>query len=96
MVESRREGNRVRQITRVNLGRHFALPETQWPVLCARLEPLLSHQETRLPVDLPERVESLARKLAGHLLARAPAAAAEPDYAEVGARWGWSISPSTP
>jgi transposase len=83
LVESRREGNRVRQLTRLNLGRHFDLPEAQWPVLCARLDDLLSHQEALLPVELPERVESLARKLAGHLLRRAPAAAAVPDYAEV-------------
>jgi transposase len=84
-VESRREGNRVRQITRLNLGCHFDLPEPQWPLLCARLEQLLSHQETLLPVELPERVESLAQKLAGHWLDRAPAPAptAEPDYAEV-------------
>jgi transposase len=83
LVESRREGRRVRQITRLNLGRHFDLPEAQWPLLCARLEELLSQQETVLPVELPEPVESLARKLVGHLLSRAPAAAAEPDYAEV-------------
>jgi transposase len=83
LVESRREGNRVRQVTRLNLGRHFDLPEAQWPLLCARLEDLLSHQETLLPVNLPEPVENLARKLAGHLLSRAPAPAAEPDYAEV-------------
>jgi transposase len=85
LVESRREGNRVRQLTRLNLGCHFDLPEAEWPLLCARLEQLLSHQETLLPVELPERVESLAQKLAGHLLNRAPTAepSAAPDYAEV-------------
>ncbi|MGH8550379.1 MAG: IS1634 family transposase [Methylococcales bacterium] len=64
------------------MGGTSSCPRRSGP-FCARLEQLLSNQETLLPVDLPERVESLARKLAGHLLARAPAAAAEPDYAEV-------------
>jgi transposase len=83
LVESRREGNRVRQITLLNLGRHFELAEAQWPLLCARLEELRSNQATLLPVELPERVESLAQKLAGHLLTRAPAVAVEPEYVEV-------------
>ncbi|MGH8547231.1 MAG: hypothetical protein ACRERU_01240 [Methylococcales bacterium] len=83
LVQSRREGIRVRQITRLNLERYFELAEAQWPLLCARLDQWLSKQETLLPVDLPERVESLAQKLAGHLVTRAPAAAAEPAYAEV-------------
>jgi hypothetical protein len=37
LVESRREGDRVRQTTLLNLGRHFDLPEAHWPSLCARL-----------------------------------------------------------
>lgn len=37
LVESRREGGRVRQVALLNLGRHFDLPEGLWPALCARL-----------------------------------------------------------
>lgn len=31
LVESRREGGRVRQVALLNLGRHFDLPEALWP-----------------------------------------------------------------
>lgn len=29
---------RVRQVTLLNLGRHFSVDQTQWPILCARIE----------------------------------------------------------
>jgi hypothetical protein len=33
-------GGRVRQLTLLNLGRHFALPPEEWPARCARLDEL--------------------------------------------------------
>ena len=44
LVCSRRVGDKVRQVTLLNLGRHFALAQEDWPTLCARLEEILSGQ----------------------------------------------------
>ncbi len=85
LVETRREGARVRQIALLNLGRHFDLAEEHWGALCARIEQLLSHQGVLMPVELPEAVETQAQAIAARLLARtlldAPASTAE--FAEV-------------
>ena len=40
LVQSVRVGSQVRQTTLLNLGRHFALAQEEWPALCARLEEL--------------------------------------------------------
>ena len=42
LVESRRVGRHVKQVTLLNLGRHFALPRERWPQMCLRLDQLLS------------------------------------------------------
>lgn len=71
LVESRRDGTRVRQVTLLNLGRHFEVPEAQWPSLCARLGQLLGLQAVLLPLSVPESVESVAQALAAQFVARA-------------------------
>lgn len=83
LVASRREGGCVRQITLLNLGSHFDLPENQWNALCLRLSQLLGQQGVLLPADLPEVVESTAQALAARLVARAPVAAAPAEFVEV-------------
>ena len=83
LVESRREGGRIRQIALLNLGSHFDLPEAHWPALCARLGQLLGRQGVLVPVDLPEAVEMAAQALAARLVARAPVETDTPTYAEV-------------
>lgn len=83
LVESRREGGRVRQVALLNLGRHFDLPEAHWPALCARLEQLIGRQGDLVPIDLPEAVETHARALAARLVARAPVAAGTTEFVEV-------------
>lgn len=84
LVESRREGARVRQVTLLNLGSHFELPEAQWQPLCLRLSQLLGQQGVLLPADLPEAVEATAQALAARLVARSPVTAtSEPDFVEV-------------
>jgi hypothetical protein len=45
LVESRRVGGKVRQVTLLNLGRHFKLAKERWPDLCVRIEQLLSGQQ---------------------------------------------------
>ena len=42
LVRSQRVDGKVRQVTLLNLGRHFAIPQADWPTLCARLEEILS------------------------------------------------------
>lgn len=83
LVESRREGARVRQATLLNLGSHFDLPEAQWGVLCVRLEQLLGQQAVLVSPDLPQAVESLAQALAARLVAGAPAPSPVAEFVEV-------------
>ena len=83
LVESRREGGRVRQVTLLNLGSHFDLPEPQWNVLCLRLSQLLGQQGVLMPADVPEAVETTAQALAARFVARAPLEATPEAFAEV-------------
>jgi transposase len=68
LVQSERVGGRVRQLTLLNLGRHFALPQEEWPALCARLEELRCGQGALLASSGP--VEREAQRLFAQLLAR--------------------------
>ncbi|WP_295579861.1 hypothetical protein [uncultured Lamprocystis sp.] len=61
-------GGRVRQVTLLNLGRQFTLPQEEWPALCARLEELRSGQGALLAGSEP--VEREAQRLFARLLAR--------------------------
>jgi transposase len=72
LVASERTGHQVRQITLLNLGRHFDLPQSDWPRLCARIDALLSGQGGILPE--PETIETLAQRYAALLIAAPPAA----------------------
>ena len=86
LVESRREGGRVRQITLLNLGSHFELPEGQWGLLCLRLGQLLGQQDVLMPADAGAEMEAAAQALAARLVARAPAQnapAVSADFVEV-------------
>jgi transposase len=70
LVASERVGDQVRQITLLNLGRHFDLPRPDWPRLCARIDALLAGQPGLLPE--PEAVEVLAQRFAARLIATQP------------------------
>jgi len=69
LVRSERRGDKVRQRTLLNLGRHFEIEREAWPALCARIEDLLDGQPS-LIADLPAAVESEAQRIAALLLAR--------------------------
>ena len=69
LVQSERVGGRVRQVTLLNLGRHFALPPEEWPALCARVEELQRGQGTLLG-SAGGVLEREAQRLAAQLLAR--------------------------
>ena len=62
LVHSERVGARVRQRTLLNLGRHFAIPQAHWPLLCVRLEQLLSLQQTLIPATVTPTVTPTSRK----------------------------------
>lgn len=88
LVRTERVGGKVRQITLLNLGREFAVPQENWPVLCLRIEQLISAQDTLLAAKCSERIEAAAQRYAGQLVMRAPtiegtAAAPAPDFREV-------------
>jgi transposase len=71
LVASERTADQVRQITLLNLGRHFDLPKPDWPRLCARIDALLANQPGLLPE--PEAIETLAQRFAARLIAGQPA-----------------------
>ena len=72
LVASQRTGKQVRQLTLLNLGRHFDLPPPDWPRLCARIEALLGAQPGLLAETKP--IETLAQRYAARLTANHPAA----------------------
>ena len=71
LVESRREGDRVRQRTLLNLGSHFPIPQEQWPVLVERVQTLLTGKIDLDPGLEPDpELEREADRIAQRLLAR--------------------------
>ena len=70
LVCSHRIGARVRQRTLLNLGRHFAVPQSEWPLLCSRIEQILSSQDALPLSEIPHAIERQAHLVAAQLLAR--------------------------
>ena len=70
LVESRRVGGKVRQVTLLNLGRQFPLTKERWPEVCARIEQLLSGQQGLMPATVMERVERCAQHCFARLVAQ--------------------------
>ena len=86
LVRSERVGPKVRQRTLLNLGRHFPVGQSAWPVLCRRIDEVLTGQ-LQLDPDCPPALEAHAQRIAAQLLAReragAPAPAHEHDIQRV-------------
>ena len=82
LVRSERIGEKVRQRTLLNLGRHFPIGQSAWPVLCRRIDEVLTGQ-LRLHPECPAELEAHAQRIAAQLLAReragTPAPPHEPD-----------------
>jgi hypothetical protein len=72
LVRTERIGGKIRQITVLNLGRHFPIKPEDWPILCSRLEQLLNPQAVILPVECSESIERTAQRYHAQLVARAP------------------------
>jgi transposase len=68
LVRTERVADRVRQVTLLNLGRHFAVAQEDWPTLCARIEEILTGQAGLL--SLKPELEKLAQRYAAQLLLR--------------------------
>jgi hypothetical protein len=70
LVASERAGTHVRQITLLNLGRHFDLPQADWTRLCARISAANTGQGGLLAET--ETIETLAQRYAARLIATRP------------------------
>lgn len=95
LVRGERVAGKVRQITLLNLGRHFSTRQEDWPLLCQRIEQILTGQGTLLGPDCPEALERVAQRYAGLLVNQSTVPAvsangsahthstAQPDFQEV-------------
>jgi hypothetical protein len=79
LVKSERVGGTTRQSTLLNLGRHFAIEQDLWSMLCARVDEIMGCQWTLLPIECPLAVEREAQRIAALLLARWGVALAAPE-----------------
>jgi transposase len=79
LVRSERVNGKVRQVTLLNLGRHFELAVSLWPAFCERLTALISPQSGLLSVPINSAVEAHAQRYAALLQPRAMAVAAAVD-----------------
>jgi transposase len=70
LVANQRVDGKPRQMTLLNLGRHFSVNQDLWPTLCARIEQLLRHQSALLPLELPATAEKAAQHIAAQLIAQ--------------------------
>jgi hypothetical protein len=68
LVRTERIGRRVRQVTLLNLGRHFSVLPKDWSSLCPRIEQILSGQAALLPLE--PALEKLAQHYGAQLLLR--------------------------
>jgi hypothetical protein len=90
LVRSERVQGKVRQVTILNLGRHFPFERDDWPLLCQRIEQILSGQNVLAVSEWPEDIERAAQRFAASILAVSvpdqpvqDPAKAQPDFVEV-------------
>ena len=73
LVRAERINGKVRQITLLNLGRHLAIKQEDWPVLCCRIEQILDLKQIVLvPMECPVQIERAAQYYAGKLIINSP------------------------
>ena len=73
LVRGERIAGRVRQITVLNLGRHFPICQDDWPLLCSRLEQLLNPQPLLCTLECSDKIERTAQHYYKQLVERAQA-----------------------
>lgn len=62
LVRNERVDGRVKQITLINLGADFELPQALWPNFCARIADVLSPQDSLVNVALDGRIEACVQR----------------------------------
>ena len=62
LVRGERIARSVRQLTVLNLGRHFPILQDHWPLLCSRIEQLLAPQSLLCALECPEYLERAAQR----------------------------------
>lgn len=70
LVSSERIDGKVKQVTLLNLGRHFTVDTTLWPAVCQRVTELMAGQASLLDSALPRAAAREADRIAAQLLAR--------------------------
>jgi len=70
LVNSERRGSQVKQVTLLNLGRHFAVDAALWPAVCQRITELMAGQASLLDPVLPSAAAQEAERIAAQLLAQ--------------------------
>ncbi len=83
LVESRREGDKVRQKTLLNLGRTFSIAKEDWRLVCQRVDELMTNQATLNFMTLPTEIETEARRIAKRRLERQEHRSEAPDWERV-------------
>ena len=74
LVRSKRIDGKVKQVTLLNLGRHFAVDQSLWPALCVRIDELLAGQACLVEIKLPKAAAVDADGIVAQLqLHKAPA-----------------------
>lgn len=71
LVRGERIAGKVRQITVLNLGRHFPIAQEDWPLLCSRIEQLLAPQALIAAIECPGAIERAAQRYYAKLVGRA-------------------------
>ena len=67
LVRSERIDGKVKQITLLNLGRHFAVDQSLWPALCVRIDELLAGQACLVDINLPKAAAVEAERIVAQL-----------------------------
>ena len=67
LVRSERIDGKVKQVTLLNLGRHFAVDQSLWPALCVRIDELLAGQASLVEINLPKSAAVEADRITAQL-----------------------------
>ena len=67
LVRSERIDGKVKQVTLLNLGRHFAVDQSLWPALCVRIDELLAGQACLVDINLPKSAAVEAERITAQL-----------------------------
>ena len=82
-MRSERIADKVKQVTLLNLGQHFAVGQSLWPALCVRIDELLAGQACLVDINLPKSAAVETDRIAAQLqLHKVPAVSAAPAPAQ--------------